>query len=117
APFEVKAKYIGCTTVICLFPYTETMKFQVLKVAQAAGGLVSDSGSDEAIAAAPVEETFEETWAKQLSAGGVSFVFLVVMLFVGGMVSNLTPCVYPMIPITLRVLARQGGSPYLSATM
>src|SRR5690606_2239438 len=29
APFEVKAKYIGCTTVICLFPYTETMKFQV----------------------------------------------------------------------------------------
>src|SRR5690606_35442186 len=44
------------------------------------------------------------------------FGLLLGIVLLGGLLSNLTPCVYPMIPITLRLLGRQGSSPYLSAS-
>jgi thiol:disulfide interchange protein DsbD len=110
--FEVNAKYVGCTTVICLFPYTETMTFTVMNVVE--DGLALDESA--ASAGESESASFEEEWAAQLAKGGLSFGFLILALFIGGLVSNLTPCVYPMIPITLRVLSSQGKSPYLSAT-
>jgi len=54
-----------------------------------------------------------------LSAGNLSFAILLVLL--GGLLTALSPCVYPLIPITLSILgARQAGSPrkgfFLAAT-
>ena len=40
--------------------------------------------------------------------------FLFPALFLAGLMINLTPCVYPMIPITLNVLSQFGGGPGLS---
>ena len=49
------------------------------------------------------------------SSGDTPLLILLGIVFLGGLLSNLTPCVYPMIPITLRVLARQTHRPHLGA--
>ena len=61
--------------------------------------------------------SFEDRWAKQLTSGGLAFATLILVVFAGGLLSNLTPCVYPMVPITLRLLARQASSPYIGASV
>lgn len=46
-----------------------------------------------------------------------SFGIALVIALVGGLMTNLTPCVFPMIPITLRLLARKGEKPLLNALL
>jgi thiol:disulfide interchange protein DsbD len=41
---------------------------------------------------------------------------ILLVVFGGGILSNLTPCVAPMVPITLRLLAKQGSSPLASSS-
>jgi thiol:disulfide interchange protein DsbD len=136
---QFAAKYVGCTKVICLFPYTEQMTARLLPppaaetatapapaptpVEAATPATPGDGTKIEtappaaaAAAAAPGEEDLQSRLARQLTDGGLSFGMLLALVFFGGLISNLTPCVYPMIPITLRLLARQGRSPYLSAS-
>ena len=113
--FHVNVKYIGCTKVICLFPYTEKMKipFYSADSLKSATPVVADSPpvmDDES-------QTFEEKWSERLAGGGIPYGLLLVIVFLGGILSNLTPCVYPMIPITLRLLANQGKSPYFNASV
>lgn len=55
--------------------------------------------------------SFEEQYAERLKSGDLSFALLLLVVFLGGIATNLTPCVFPMIPITLRLLARQGHKP------
>ena len=49
------------------------------------------------------------------SPQSMGFLFLLGIALLGGMLTNLTPCVYPMIPITLRLLGRQTRSPLLAS--
>jgi len=108
--FDVNVKYIGCTKVICLFPYTEKMKVPFYS---------TDKLAENAPILAEVDDsqTFEEKWSERLAGGGIPYGLLLLIVFLGGILSNLTPCVYPMIPITLRLLANQGKSPYLNASI
>lgn len=55
--------------------------------------------------------SFEEQYAERLKSGDLPFALLLLVVFLGGIATNLTPCVFPMIPITLRLLARQGHKP------
>lgn len=115
ATFPLGARFVGCTNEICLFPYTQPMdvpfKAYAAETAATAPAATSDTTPKEAT---PVD--LETSLAQQLAGGGLSFSMMLLFVFLGGLLSNLTPCVYPMIPITLRLLARQGASPYLSAT-
>ncbi len=121
--FQFAAKYVGCTKVICLFPYTEKM-FAPMRAAAVAPKALASSAEPTIAApsppepAAPVERDvdLESRLATMLKGGSLSFGMLLGLVFVGGLLSNLTPCVYPMIPITLRLLSRQGGSAYVNAT-
>ncbi len=108
--FPVAATYVGCTNVICLFPYTQNLDLAFVKDA-----LLASAPEATTATAAAEDDDLESRLAKQLS-GGTSFGMLLFLVFVGGLLSNLTPCVYPMIPITLRLLSRQGRSPYAAAT-
>jgi thiol:disulfide interchange protein DsbD len=120
ALFPMTVKFVGCTKVICLFPYTQHLNLPVVRQDNPA------NKSAATIAPAPTETppptdvnpnaTFENRLAA-LFKGGSSLWILFGAVFVGGLLSNLTPCVYPMIPITLRVLAKQGSTPYLGAGM
>jgi thiol:disulfide interchange protein DsbD len=49
-------------------------------------------------------------WATGVIEGssGSSFMIFLFLVFLGGMASSLTPCVYPMIPITIAVIGASG---------
>lgn len=57
----------------------------------------------------------ETSLVKRMEGKDLSIGLLLFFAFLGGVLTNLTPCVYPMIPITIRVLARQGKSPILAS--
>lgn len=111
--FPLSAKYVGCTNVICLFPYTETMAVPFRTQAPASIGVDPTPGATDP---SLEEEDLQSRMARMLTGGDLSIGALFALVFVGGLLSNLTPCVYPMIPITLRLLAPKGASPYLRAS-
>jgi thioredoxin:protein disulfide reductase len=53
--------------------------------------------------------------AKSAAAGGFDasrgLLLTYALVFLGGLALNLTPCVYPMIPITISIFGAQGGGP------
>ncbi len=59
------------------------------------GALAAQSGTDES----------ENIIAKYLKKNGILITFL--LIFLGGLALNLTPCVYPMIPITISYFGNQ----------
>lgn len=99
--------YLGCTSRICLFPVTKTIELP----------LVPASGIIAAPAAAATSESLESQFARGISQGDFPLWMMLLALFVGGFATNLTPCVAPMIPITIRLLARQKYSPTLNASI
>lgn len=118
-PFAIT--YIGCTDKICLFPYTETLQVNVYRSRAATR---PDSYSRPAIAAKPVlapsMNTASATSVEQrlISFAGQhqrSLLWLIVIAWLGGLLTNFTPCVLPMIPITLKTLAKRRATPLLSA--
>jgi thiol:disulfide interchange protein DsbD len=107
AAFPVTVTYVGCTNVICLFPYTQEV------------AVAFTPYTPPLLGAAPPpaeEDDLQTRLARLFSAGGLSFGMLLAIVFAGGLLSNLTPCVAPMVPITLRLLAKQGKSPFVSAS-
>jgi thiol:disulfide interchange protein DsbD len=120
--FPLSVRYVGCTNVICLFPYTETVEvpfaaFIEKKTGKKQGAELESLPADAATLKPSDgnDVDLESKLAARLAAGNIPFFLLLAIVFAGGMLSNLTPCVYPMIPITLRLLGRQGASPYLSS--
>ena len=105
----VKVKYLGCTTRICLFPYTEEVSLNVFPGRGAAPTL----GASESTG---ITE-FEQKWAKLLAKGNLSLGMLLLVVFIGGVLTNLTPCVYPMIPITLKLLNKSSHAPLVNSTL
>jgi thiol:disulfide interchange protein DsbD len=110
--------FLGCTHQICLFPYTEDLKIPVYNDSSAATSSTSTSLQDfsnPADSAPKISEgsssdnlTTEEQYAERLKSGKLSWGVVLLVVFLGGIATNLTPCVFPMIPITLRLLAQQG---------
>jgi thiol:disulfide interchange protein DsbD len=117
--------FLGCTSKICLFPYTTELEIPVyndtsgLSSADAASEDLTASGlkdlstpTDTAptISEGPASEhlTTEEKYAERLKSGRLPWELVLLVVFLGGVATNLTPCVFPMIPITLRLLAQQG---------
>lgn len=83
--------YQACSETFCLFPVTQ--KHSVNFTVQSATTMPSPAlGWD-----------LQELFKKSLSES-VWFSFL--LAFIAGLLTSLTPCVYPMIPITLAVLAQ-----------
>ena len=61
--------------------------------------------------------SWEHMLAQKISHQNLPFIWILVICFLGGLLTNLTPCVYPMIPITLRVLSQQSRRPLWGALM
>jgi thioredoxin:protein disulfide reductase len=132
ASVPVAITYIGCTDRICLFPYTETIQVPVVNrevlshtaASPISGGNLSpetriDTAQDLASKSTTERQQaadFETGLASILQADSTTFAFSLFIALIGGLLTNLTPCVYPMIPITIRLLARGGISPTLGAS-
>lgn len=93
---EVQLTYQACSEGFCLFPQTTTVKvpFQVKEPTV----LVDESGSlekDTSLLSMNFSQAFKR---------GLLWTFLFV--FAAGILTSFTPCIFPMIPITLSVLGR-----------
>lgn len=84
--------YQACTKTYCLFPKTIPVELHYRGIT----------------AARPATTAGEAHWlsfsAESFAARGLALSFLIV--FIAGFLTSLTPCVFPMIPITLAVLGR-----------
>ena len=113
--FPISIKSIGCTTSICLFPYTVVVEVPVYPSTEAVSEL--STGDDAGGSVGDDEESWDTQLASQLASGGSSTWLLFLIVFLGGLLTNLTPCVAPMIPITVRLLGNQNLSPLLNSTL
>ncbi|MDQ3233103.1 MAG: thioredoxin family protein, partial [Pseudobdellovibrionaceae bacterium] len=110
--------FLGCTHQICLFPYTQQLKIPVYsdasslstKAPNALQDFSTPTDTASKISEGPNSDhlTTEEKYAERLKSGELPWALVLLVVFLGGIATNLTPCVFPMIPITLRLLAQQG---------
>lgn len=122
--FPLSIRFVACSVRICLFPYTEQVEVANFKSTEDLPTALKEA--NEILQGPPLQVnvpksleeygTFEERLAKRIQLGDAGFFFLLLALFLGGLLTNLTPCVYPMIPITIRLLSAQTRSPLLGAT-
>lgn len=114
---ELKLRYQACNDKICLSPTEVSLAVPLTVVGMAETvqpineaifanitfGTSSSSGEDEG------------TLARALSGGQVWFAFLLV--FVGGILTSLTPCVYPLIPITVSIFGANESAGFLKSLL
>lgn len=128
--FPLSIKYLGCTSLICLFPFTEIFDLRsfpstepysmLFKQRQETSKKEENSNkSTENNSSEPLnfaeDMGFEDTIGSKIKEGDTSFFWLIIFALIGGLLTNLTPCVYPMIPITVRLLANQTKQPLLGS--
>lgn len=114
---DFKLRYQTCNDDVCLLPTEVSLAVPLTVVgieetvqpindaifANIAFGTSSGSGEDEG------------TLARALSGGQVWLAFLLV--FVGGILTSLTPCVYPLIPITVSIFGANESSGFLKSLL
>lgn len=114
---DFKLRYQACNDDVCLLPTEVSLAVPLTVVgieetvqpindaifANIAFGTSSGSGEDEG------------TLARALSGGQVWLAFLLV--FVGGILTSLTPCVYPLIPITVSIFGANESAGFLKSLL
>ncbi len=117
--FGISIRYIACTEQICLFPYTQKLSIQLVSgsalIASQTDASIGESTGNDLGINTDESEDFESRLAQKLK-DSKSFWLILLIVFLGGILTNLTPCVFPMIPITMRILSGQHKSPYHAAT-
>jgi len=99
--------YTACAEGVCLFPYTEKLTIALAEVAPLPPAITETAHIETANGGEPVD--FESGLARKLQSGTLSLWALLAIVFIGGLLTNLTPCVAPMIPITVRILSGRDG--------
>lgn len=114
AEFTFDITYLGCTVSICLFPHTEHIKIPLYRVDKTFNPSPTPTQKN---ASNSDSEDVESQLASALGKSDTSILMMMVIVFLGGLLTNLTPCVAPMIPITLRLLAKQKFSPLVNGSL
>lgn len=113
-----RVKYQACNDRVCLPPRTETAAVvigsdgvAVAAAPEAGSGAPASSESFTPLSAAPPEgqrgSLFSGDLGSTLESRGLALTLIVV--FVLGLALNLTPCVYPLIPLTVAFFTSQTG--------
>ena len=90
-------RYQACNDMVCLPPKSAETTFRVTPTAA--------SSNFTPLSAAPKDQVPDNIVARTFAASGLPLTLVV--LFVAGLALNLTPCVFPMIPITVGFFAMQ----------
>jgi thiol:disulfide interchange protein DsbD len=103
---EIKAslRYQACNDQVCLPPKNAEATFGTA-VTAAATSAPPAAGSFTPLSAAPKNPIPDNAIARTFAQSGLPKTLLI--LFLGGLALNLTPCVFPMIPITMGFFAMQ----------
>ena len=99
AAIKASLRYQACNDSVCLPPKSVSAEISTNVVAAAA------SKNSTPLSAAPKNPLPNSKLAEVFAAHGLPLTLLV--LFLGGLALNLTPCVFPVIPITLGFFAMQ----------
>ncbi len=95
---EFQVHYQGCSADTCFLPQVETLKAQIKVIAPAEQTAVAVQAPLRAEPNKPETTSFAAT----LSEKGL--LYTLALCFVSGILLSLTPCVYPLIPITVGVI-------------
>jgi thiol:disulfide interchange protein DsbD len=94
-PVRAVLSYQGCNQTLCFFPQSDTLVVQVQVIGSAARDVAATSG---------------DAMTRLQAAADRGFFWLLLLAFGAGFATSLTPCVYPMIPITIGIIgARSAG--------
>ena len=99
----VTLDYQACNNNQCLAPTSISSVLPISNVYDAA------SNAPAAAATAGAEPQSSDWLSRTFSSRGNAIGFLLVLL--GGLALNLTPCVYPLIGVTIAYFGNQGGGP------
>ncbi len=100
---QARVKYMGCSETTC-FPPAEKLVTAKLEVATGAKKRAESAG-----AAAPSTSSQADRFTRAAERFGVAGVMA--LAFLAGVAMSLTPCVYPIIPVTVAVIgASSAGS-------
>ena len=114
-PYNIKLKvhYQGCSDKICFAPKTEEFILPV-EVESTTWSVPVSQGEGKAIQPVSKSDIKSETtgFQKTLESKGI-FVSLII-IFLAGVGLSFTPCVYPMIPITVAVIGGQATGDHSS---
>ena len=108
---EGNIRYMGCNDMTCLPPTTEEFRF---------AGAVSAGGAAPLQAGLSAGNALPSTWApvtseiqqlgNPVSTAGRPLWYIFAAGFIGGLIALLTPCVWPMIPLTVSYFIKQSGA-------
>lgn len=104
---EGAIRYMGCNNLTCLTPTTEEFKFASLQ-----GGVVESLSSPVSVASSfswtPVVDELREMESEEQKDRSLLYIFIAG--FIGGLLALLTPCVWPMIPMTVSFFLKHSGN-------
>jgi thiol:disulfide interchange protein DsbD len=109
APVRAVIRYQGCNNSFCFFPQADTLETRITVVgAVATEGSVPPSGASPQVSGAAGTDG---AMGKLQAAAARGLFWLLLLAFLAGIGTSFTPCVYPMIPITIGIIgARSAGS-------
>ncbi len=99
----VKLDYQACNNNQCLAPTS------ISNVAGLSTIYAASSSTSQDVSESKPEQQSSDWLARTFSSRGYAIGFLIVLL--GGLALNLTPCVYPLIGVTIAYFGNQGGGP------
>src|SRR3990172_1853202 len=110
---KLKVHYQGCSDKICFAPKLEEFTLPV-QVEPASWGIGASQGEEKPLPSVSKPDKKLETtgFQKTLESKGI-FVSLI-LIFLAGVGLSFTPCVYPMIPITVAVIGGQATGDHSS---
>ncbi len=94
----------ACSAAACLPPETIPFAFVVTVAAPGDSGKPIKPETFKSFESQPVSASAEGGWK-----AGAGLWLTLLGIFLGGLALNLTPCVYPLIPITVSYFGGQGG--------
>ncbi len=116
---DLQVNYQGCSNITCFFPTKDNFKFSFNPTSTASKTpsadspfLISTASSSSSASELPGSDS-SKNGKVQTPSGLVDFAatmkehgifWVLVMSLLGGLLVSLTPCVYPMIPITLSII-------------
>ncbi|MBU8922477.1 MAG: thioredoxin family protein [Bacteroidales bacterium] len=101
-------KYQGCNDLTCLEPASSTSRIvirvgELSETAEAAWPGIFSAPPFAGADGTATEESFGDTVQEK------GFLLTFILIFFGGLALNLTPCIYPLIPITVSYFGGQAG--------
>ncbi|MFO7769106.1 MAG: protein-disulfide reductase DsbD [bacterium] len=114
---EVTAAWQGCDDSVCFFPAEETFRLSLGDV-PAPGSGAAESGSDPRPAPGEGLQDFSGPRSGASTEEGLldfdlasrrGSLWMYLAAFIGGILTSLTPCVLPIIPLTITVIGARGA--------